>query len=224
MLQPDEYRIAATLGEAGAGSMSAAERRRFFRIKDEVALKYQVISEQAYSAARDDVATSPPGLMSLANTFAATTRQMAPTVRRIRELYPDLCRYLSMVNEKLDMLARALSLAENEMATCPTQNICLSAGGIAFDAATPLPTGTRLKLTLVLFPSLIHIMGLAIVVRGRSRCEGASKQRVAVEFTDISDEDRELIIQHIVHRESRRLRARRRDAGQESTIDPGVKP
>lgn len=209
MSESDDNKIAATPWGVKAAGISAAERRRYFRIKDQVALKYQVLSEQEYVDAVSGVPESRPGLMSLANTFAASTRQMAPTVRRIRELYPDLCRYLGMVNDKLDMLARAMSLAESDMAKSPTQSICLSAGGIAFDARAPLPLGVRLRLTLVLFPSLVHIVALALVVRDRPSCNEKSKQRVAVEFTDITEEDRELLIQHIVQRESSRLRARR---------------
>lgn len=212
MSERDEDRIASTPWEVGAAGISEAERRRYFRIKDQVALKYRTLSEQEYADAVGGMPDSRSGLMSLANTFAASTRQMAPTVRRIRELHPELCRYLAMVNEKLDMLARAFSVAESEMASWPTQRVCLSAGGIAFDAQAPLLVGARLKVTLVLYPSLVHIVALGSVVRCRPSCTGEANQRVAVQFTDITEEDRELLIQHIVQRESRRLRARRIDA------------
>lgn len=217
--QDEGRRGSATRDVRPAGTkISTAERRRYFRIKDQVALKYRVISEQEYADAVGGMPEPRPGLMSLANSFAASTRQIAPTVRRIRELHPEICRYLGMVNEKLDMLARAFSIAESEMAGCPTQRICLSAGGISFDAQSPLPGGARLKITLVLFPSLVHIIALASVVRCRSSCNNGVGHRIAVEFTDITEEDRELLIQHIVQRESRRLRARRLEAQQARAV------
>lgn len=216
----DECRLGSTPREVRSArtGISAAERRRYFRIKDQVALKYRVISEQEYADAVAGMPEPRPGLMSLANSFAASTRQIAPTVRRIRELHPEICRYLGMVNEKLDMLARAFSIAESEMAGWPTQRICLSAGGLSFDAQSSLPDRARLKITLVLFPSLVHIIALATVVRCRTRCNDEVGHRIAVEFTDITEEDRELLIQHIVQRESRRLRARRLEAQQASAV------
>jgi hypothetical protein len=214
MSEQDEDRIASTPWEVGSAGISEAERRRYFRIKDHIALKYRILSEQEYADAVGSVPESRSGLMGLANTFAATTRQMAPSARRIRELHPELCRYLAMVNEKLDMLARAFAVAESDMASWPTQRVCLSAGGIAFDVQAPLLVGARLKVTLVLYPSLVHIVALASVMRCRPSCSGEAKQHVAIQFTEITEEDRELLIQHIVQRESRRLRARRVDTEQ----------
>ena len=222
MSERDEDRIASTPSEVTAAEDAASERRRYFRIKDQVALKCQILSEEEYADAVADMPESQPGLLSLANTFAASTRQIAPTVRRMRELHPELCRYLGMVNEKLDMLARAFSLAESDMASWPMQSICLSAGGIEFEAQAPLPIGTRVKVKLVLFPSLVHIVALAIVVRDRCCRNEEIMQRVAVEFTDIAEDDRELLIQHIVHRESRRLRARRVDAQQARAVSSSI--
>ncbi len=226
MSEQDDDKIAATPWGVKATGISAAERRRYFRLTDQVALKYQVLSEPEYADAVRGVTESRPGLMSLANTFAASTRQMAPVARGIRELHPDLCRYLGMVNEKLDMLARAMSLAESDMARWPTQSVCLSAGGIAFDAEAPLPPGARLKLTFVLCPSLVHIVALAVVVRDRPGGNERSRQRVAAEFTDITEADRELLIQHIVQRESSRLRARRVgvNARQTKSVASSVEP
>lgn len=209
MSAQDENRFTSRSSKVRVAGISAVERRRYFRIKDRVAVKYCLVSEQDYADAVTTMLESRPGLMGVANTFAASTRQIAPTVRRIRELHPELCRYLAMVNEKLDMLARAFSIAESKMADWPTQRVCLSAGGIAFDAQASLAVGTRLKVTLVLFPSLVHIIALGSVVQSRTSADEAVNHRIAVEFTDITEEDRELLIQHIVQRESQRLRARR---------------
>jgi c-di-GMP-binding flagellar brake protein YcgR len=129
-----------------------------------------------------------------------------------------------MVNDKLDMLARAFSIAESEMANWPPQKVCLSAGGISFEAQAPLPIGTQLKVTMVVFPSLVHVIALASVVRCRPSSSQEAKHRVAVEFTDIADQDRELLIQHIVQRESHRLRARRIDAEKGKAVSCNIEP
>lgn len=210
--------------QAVGADVSATERRRYFRIRDQVALKYAVISEQEHSNAVADLPESRPGLTSLANSFAASTRQMAPTVRRIRDLHPDLCRFLGMVNEKLDMLARAFSIVESEMVSWPTQTVCLSAGGLSFDVQAPLPVGTRLKVTLVVFPSLVHIIALASVVRCRASNHHEAKHRIGAEFTYIMEEDRELLIQHIVQRESHRLRTRRVRSQQAKKVETKSEP
>lgn len=206
------------------GGDPASERRRYFRIRDQVALKHQVISEPEYAEGLGDVLASPPGLMSLANTFAVNTRHMAPTLRRIREFHPELCRYLGMVNDKLDLLARAFSIAESDMAGWPTQRVCLSAGGISFEAQTPLAVGTYVKVTLVVFPSLVQIIALGKVVRCRPVAQGTVQYRIGFEFTHINEADRELIIQHIVQRQLGRLRARRGLAEQARSVASRMSP
>ncbi|MGF1615529.1 MAG: PilZ domain-containing protein [Gammaproteobacteria bacterium] len=210
--------------EGGTGGDPASERRRYFRIRDQVALKYQAISEPEYAEGLRDILESPPGLMSLANTFAVNTRHMAPTLRRIREFHPELCRYLGMVNEKLDLLARAFSIAESDMAGWPTQTVCLSAGGISFEAQTPIGVGTHAKATLVMFPSLVQVIALGKVVRCRPIAQGTVQYRIGFEFTQINEADRELIIQHIVQRQLSRLRARRGVAEQARSVSLRMSP
>lgn len=193
-----------------AGHTDAAERRRYFRIKDQVALKYRIIPAQQLSDAVQGRCESTLNLINLASTFASNSRQMVPVLRRVRELQPELGRYLAMVNEKLDLLARALSMAENELVGEQPQKVCLSAGGISFDVERRLAPGASLEIKLLMFPSLLYVLTFGTV----TRCQPTSDQqpfryRVAVEFSYITEEDRELLIQHIVQRESSRLRERR---------------
>lgn len=187
------------------------ERRRFVRIEDEIALKYSVISKEALDERVAQLQTYPPGFLRLASHFAADSRQMGPVLGRIRAQQPELACYLGMVNKKLDLLARSLSITDHELADEPTRRVNLSAGGISFYAEKYLCPETLLELRLFAFPSLLYLVTFGTVRRCAQikRPDEGFPYLIAIEFDFITEEDREMLVQHIVQRELSQLRARR---------------
>ena len=199
------------VSKRSAAMREDAERRRYYRIEDRVTLKYRIVSAQDYQLLMEPGQEPRAEEYSLAGTFAQLNRQTEALLRRIKETDPDIGRYLTSLNDKLDLLARSLAMEKSELADEPPQQVDLSAVGIAFCAPNQLPPATLLELKLLLFPSLVTVHALARVVRCAPQQSGF---RIAVEFDHLAESDRELLIQHILHKESDLLRRRRaaRDA------------
>lgn len=187
------------------------ERRRFFRIQDEVRLAVRVVTEGDLMGEAAWAGTDPPGRQALANTFSATTQQTEYLLRRIKEDQPDIARYLGALNEKLDLLARLLSLEESGLADMPARLVSLSAVGVSFPWEREIAPPASVEITMLLAPSLQCVRALGKVLRCENapRAQGVSPYRISVEFAHIGRDERELLIQHIVQRESALLREKR---------------
>ena len=178
-----------------------AERRNYLRLRDEVILRYRVVP-----SAEDGRGECCQGVdrFTLAAGFLAKTQSLRPLWQSIRNQSPEVANYLAALDEKLNQIAQLFMLQELEGETAPCREVSLGAGGIGFDTAQPLNLGAVLEVRLVLPASLLGLMALARVVR----CEPAEDGTywTAVEFTEIREEDRDLLVRHLL---SKQLEARR---------------
>ena len=87
----------------------------------------------------------------------------------------------------------------------------LSAGGLAFHSQHEISTGSLLEMRMVLFPSLVGILSLSRVIH----CERVSDTNVqfswqlAIAFAHLLESDRELLVRHVMAKQTRALRAER---------------
>jgi cation diffusion facilitator CzcD-associated flavoprotein CzcO len=188
----------------------AADRRRYFRIHDEVSLKHRILTPDEAQALREHIASPPSARDFLLSQFAASNREMEYLLRKLGDHNTEVVHYLRYLNNKIDDLARTFCLDGNNLTSQAKTAVDLSACGIAFMTDTALAQGSPLKLELLLHPSQIYIVTLGTVVR--SDLNSGGNNRVAVEFETIRDLDRELLIQHVVNRQSELLRAQRKAA------------
>ncbi|MBI4364324.1 MAG: PilZ domain-containing protein [Candidatus Latescibacteria bacterium] len=94
-----------------------------------------------------------------------------------------------------------------------TESINLSAGGLQFQSKVALDALTRVALTLLLPPfgrrlrreRMVQCRGVIVRVAEIEQPRKRPRFEVACCFTDISDEDRELIEQYVVWRSMRRV-------------------
>jgi hypothetical protein len=186
------------------------DRRRFFRIEDHVALRVREIPPGELETEVSRMQLGLPDRIGLASTFASTSQQMRHLLEKFRRDQPDLAGYLEELNGKLDLLIQLLAVHENEMPDRPTHHVQLSASGIAYRTDEPPPMGATLELMLLLFPSFtcLRLFGTVVnSVPAKGASEGATQ--VGVNFTHIRETDRELIIRHVVQRQSVLLREAR---------------
>ena len=185
-----------------------AERRRYFRIDDRAILKYRVLPPGEREAIVARLSRAPATRHALANTFANVSQQMQHLLRRIEQTEPDIALCLDTLNEKLDMLARQLSLEASQMADEPVRAVNVSAAGICFEAEDALDPGGLLELRLLLLPSYVGVSAVGTVVRCDETApeESDLPYRIAVDFDYLRDDDRELLVQHVVRRETEQLR------------------
>jgi len=189
-----------------------SERRRFFRVEDEIVLVYRPIApEDVPDPAQFQNQVLDP--FSLTSTLEYLTQESHAHLRRIERDHPEVAEYLKTLERKIDVLAQALMISNNRLVDQPTRKVNLSAAGIAFDADQPIAEGELLELKMVLPPSLVGIVTFGRVVHC-SPCEGEKSWRVGVDFLSMREQDREVLIRHVVKRQLTLLRQRKQAPGE----------
>jgi hypothetical protein len=96
----------------------------------------------------------------------------------------------------------------------PTHDVNVSACGMAFRSFSPLLEGTSLELELLLFPShqYVRAYGKVTCCRNDAERDLGSAYKIAVDFKFIRDDDRELLVSHILKKQSELLKAERQSS------------
>jgi hypothetical protein len=120
--------------------------------------------------------------------------------------------FLKILEQKIDLVARALLSSETDMASQRTSHVSLSASGLAFDVDTGFNVGDVLELKMILPPALVGIIAFGRVVYCKqNRDEVLPPFHVAVDFIGLRERDRELLIRHIVKKQLQQLRDKKQD-------------
>ncbi|BCX89948.1 hypothetical protein MIN45_P2322 [Methylomarinovum tepidoasis] len=183
------------------------ERRRFFRVEDEIVLVYRPIAPEdmpPVEAFQNQLVDH----FSLTSTLAYLTQESQAQLHRIERENPAVADYLKTLERKIEALAQAVMISNNRLADQPTRKVNLSAAGIAFTADQPLAEGGLLELKMVLPPSLVGIVTFGKVVYCTPLEEGEG-WRVGVDFLSMREQDREVLIRHVVKRQLTLIRARK---------------
>ena len=187
----------------------ADERRDFFRIEDHVVLNYRRVPQGQLPQPLQHLEDNG---FSLAATFAGISQRTRSLQQQVRQDSPATADYLKALEQKVDMLAQVLMLREMELDEQETREVNLSAGGMEFRTKEALEPGNWLEIKFVVFPDRLGILAGCRVVR----CERDTgcwqhPYRVAVEFTHIRESDRQLIVRHVLSRQSQRIRLGQRE-------------
>ncbi len=184
--------------------VDSPERRRFFRIEDEIVLVYRPVAPEDVP----DSAAFPEQMadhFSITSTLEFLTQESQAQLRRIQRDHPDVADFLQTLERKIDVLAQALIISNNQLVDQPTRKVNLSAAGIAFDTEQALDEGCMLELKMVVPPALVGILTFGKVVYCREN-EGSHDYRVGVDFLSMREQDREFLIRHVVKRQLTQLR------------------
>jgi hypothetical protein len=188
----------------------SAERRRYFRIDDEIVLSYQPVPAGQVPE-QHAFREQEPDVFSLASHLELLSAESASLLRRIERDDPALGDYLRFLEQKIDLIARALLTNEEEFRLSPAQRVNLSAAGLSFLCADEFGAGAVLELKLILPPALIGIRAFGRVVYCRYRGGDAPSYQIGVDFIGLRDQDRDLLIRHITKKQSQQLREHRQD-------------
>jgi hypothetical protein len=184
------------------------ERREYFRIADEIALDYRLIKQGEVDELIERMQSRLVDRFTAASSFAATSRQMAHVIHKVQSDSPELARCLQALDQKLNMIAQLFVSEEMDLEEQPTRQVNLSAGGVAFRAQHELPVGSLLELRMVLFPSMVGVLTISRVIHCERSDDDKSQfpWQVAVEYEHLRETDRELLVRHIMSKETERLR------------------
>lgn len=190
---------------------SGGNRRSYFRIDDSVLLTYRQVPEEELLESLSNLEETVGDAFILAASFANISRATRPLNRQARRELPAVANYLNVLERKIDILARIILTQQMGVEEEQTSEVNLSAGGLEFQAGEPLPVDSTLEIRLVVFPSRIGILAGGRVLR----CESGNNEHdpvsytIALEFTHLRESDRQLIIKHMLNKQSMQLRQRR---------------
>lgn len=178
------------------------ERRRYFRVDDQVALGYTKLRSDA-------TLMSERALLSVGDRMESVQKELRHELTVLQEESPRLGHALQLLDRKLDLVVEMLdvrTLAERESLSVTSVN--LSASGISFPVDEWFVPGERMLITLVFQPELEHVRLVARVVAYDR--EGES-YRVRAEFENLTRTDRDVLVQRALRCQSAELRRRREE-------------
>jgi hypothetical protein len=195
----------------------ADDRRNFFRVDDTIRLSLKRVPEDEFEERVERLDHDLAGNFTVMSSLAAITAQMTIGLRRIENRDPDLAAYLRAIDQKIEVIGRAFIAEESDEIAKHAVPVNLSAGGMCVGSHEAFAPGSRVEIRMLLFPSFTGLMiyGTVIDSAAPKVDDGQEVQRfeqlVRVEFTHIREQDRELLIRHLLRRQSDQLRERFED-------------
>jgi c-di-GMP-binding flagellar brake protein YcgR len=191
-----------SLGEPRQGGQ---ERRRYFRVVDQLMIGYSVVVEEP--------ALTTHRMGAQATAIGQLENMISESLAKIRSNNPVLTEVLELFNRKINL---ALSIDEKRLhnvdaAEKSMKDVNLSACGIAFPVEDAIAVGTALVLDMTLLPSFINLNLKAQVIGASplAEAEGADKYMLRADFLELSDVEQELLVQHVIRCQALALKARR---------------
>jgi hypothetical protein len=194
------------------------ERRRFFRIEDLIHLTYRQIDKAELTEKTELLEKGLVEQFMIMSSLAAITADMAGSMRKIELADPDVAAYLKSLDNKVDMIGKAFMIEEVTAKENKAAAVNLSASGIAFHTNEILPIGANVEIKMMLMPSCTGVLTYGEVVGNDSIQSGSEFQnQVRIDFTHLREEDRDMLIKHVIRKQGDMLRERR--AAREQDLD-----
>ena len=180
------------------------DRREWLRIDDRLLLEYRLLSDPA------DV--PPPGLPAVTQEMiaAAVAKPTNDLLAKSGDLLvgSPILPWIMKVDWLLEVLLKAEAARHPEsMAIARVTDVNISGGGIGFVSLRPFTAGDRLAIKIIL-PPFTPVQTVAAVIRSTAQADGQGFS-VATQFQELSADDQEHIIRHIIQVQAQRLRASR---------------
>jgi len=198
------------------GPPELIQKRSYVRVEDSFGVRFRTLNPQEYERRRFEFA-SRASRRGEARSLLATdwSRELQDTLgeEAAAGLESVLIKMLIGLDRKLDKIIALLERPEGEMGFCKGTGVNISGAGFCFVTESPVRVGGMLEvaLELTVFPRL-HLMALGKALRVREIRQFPDTHRhfeVAVEFTDIHEDDRDEIIRYTFRRQRELLRTQR---------------
>lgn len=179
------------------------DRRRYFRISDNIGLAYQVITGDQTDLGR--VRSEPVRMSAL---LAEHDTAIVRLLQELRSRDPLVGELAARLNEKINgivnQLDRATQMVEQTAHKIVAVNI--SACGLGFHSDEPIAPHAQVQLDMVLLPDNKRLLTPARVIACEPQDNG---YYVRMDYVDLGAADQEYLIQHIVKRQGDLLREAR---------------
>jgi len=187
------------------------ERRGFFRIEDQIVLRYRILpSDQIPNRLDEVVLRETP--FSLSASLELINHECRSLSARLEKKDPDVAEYLKLLDQKCSLIAQPVFAQAEEQEELDAQKVNISASGLAFECSSKMVEGDMLELSIVLPPSMVMIRVYGRVVYCIEQTDSPeSPFRLGVDFAVIREKEREILIRHIVKRQLVDLRNKNTD-------------
>lgn len=191
------------------------EKRRAFRILERVHLKYEVLTDREFENGLEEHRMSKGIAEGSRSRLTDIDARLGEKLYVVRSQSPAAAECLALLNQKVNLLIEqfpALRESQTSLVRSEAQSCEVSAVGMTFAANEVLAPGTKLAMRLLFVADNCYIETLARVVRKLDRPGTASAEKpfsVAVDFQGMKPEQKDVLIQHLLNRESETLRLRR---------------
>ncbi len=183
------------------------EKRRYFRVHDTIHLLHRVID--ANHIERSHVTNDVLSNYSLAAALDVLNQEAAAVVSRLERRDPEIVEYLKIIDSKINLLSQALVGQDNAFSEHDKQQVNLSASGLAFSNDEIIPVGSLVELRMLLASCLAVIVAYGRVVQCKDIGNSDHPYEVCVEYINMNDNDRELLIKHVVKKQMQQFRDNR---------------
>lgn len=192
------------------------DRRRFFRIDDEVNLFYKKIDEKLVIEPHH-LSENVLNSCSLSTALAAVSQESAVLLHRLEKSEPDVADYLRIIDTKIELLAQAVMMQGFQFKENETCNVNISATGMAFNCEERLEEGDYLEIKMLLVSSMAVIVtyGRVVYCRKSESDDSQHPHFIGVNFINMKDEDREMLIKYVVKKQLHQIRDKKQ-AGNKS--------
>ncbi|MCO6440354.1 MAG: PilZ domain-containing protein [Nitrococcus mobilis] len=191
-------------------SGSPEDRRENFRITDEVLLDYRRLPRQEVALRRQAHARDASSAFALVHEMNELRQQTAILRRQAEQESAVIARLIEHLDRKLDRVIGVLMMHELG-SRCPQPiAVDIGADGMGFSTTEVFEVGQTLDIRLMMLAAGLGLHTFAQVVR----CGESGKQsgfRVGVQFQFLRDYDREVLVQHLLQRQSMLLRQRKQE-------------
>ncbi len=182
--------------------MSEEERRRFFRINDDVAMNFSLIDDD-FSG--DIIAQDTQELNQ--EFHVSLEMQIRQAMMEVRAENPKMAVILDLLNQKINLLRSDERFSEQNTVLKPAS---ISACGISFSWPESIEINQLVMLNLYLQPKHDLVRTQAHVAAVNQNMNVNNNQRepyiIHLDFDNMHSAYQELLIQHIVQRQGYQLR------------------
>ena len=183
------------------------ERRRFFRIDDAINLYYKIVDEQdviAASKMSDDVLSN----CSLVTALEMLDQESRLIMFRIEKNEPEIAEYLKILDSKVSLLAQVVMRQGNDFSEGNMCHTNISASGLAIEIDHSIKVGEYLEIKLLLTSciAVILVHGKVVYCKKNTEEGAAMPYQIGIDYVNLNDQDREILIKHIVKRQMQQIR------------------
>lgn len=189
---------------------SEPERRRHFRVEDEIVLFFNEVT-QADAENAQRLKYQVVNGFSLSSALNQLGEESRTRMKMLEKENPELIACLKILDQKINLIAQAVLISDLALPSQPAREVNLSATGLAFASERAIPPGTLLELKMILPPSLVAVVATGRVVHCETRVnrsESDFRCNIGVDFIGLADPDRELLIRHVFKKQKAALRNR----------------